>query len=59
MQTKRHMADYDPDPGVQFTKSETLYDISEAEDAIIRFGEVARSDRRAFAIYLLLDIRND
>lgn len=59
MQTKRHMADYDPDPDFQFTKSETLYDISEVEDAIIRFGEVARSDRRAFAIYLLLDIRND
>ena len=59
MQAKRHTADYDPYPDFQFTKSEALDDISKAEHAIIRFGKVARSDRRAFAIYLMLDIRND
>ena len=59
MQAKRHKADYDPYPDIQFTKSEALHDIIRAEDAIIQFGKVTRNDRRAFAIYLLMDIRND
>ena len=59
MQAKRHKADYDPDPDIQFTKSDALNDISKAEEAIIKFGNTSRSDRRAFAIYLMLDIRND
>lgn len=57
MQVKRHRADYDP--GVTFRKSDVIQDIDEAEDAIKRFSEVPRADRRAFAIYVLLDIRND
>lgn len=59
MQAKRHKADYDPDPDIQFTKSGALNDIRKAEEVIIQFGRTERNDRRAFAIYLLLDIRND
>ena len=59
MQAKRHKADYDPYPDIQFTKSDALNDISKAEEAIVKFGNTSRSDRCAFAIYLLLDIRND
>ena len=59
MQAKRHKADYDPDPDIQFTKSDALSDIRKAEEVIIQYGKTSRSDRRAFAIYLLLDIRND
>lgn len=57
IQMKRHSADYDPD--VTFIKSDVIQDIDEAEDAIMRFNEAPRADRRAFAIYVLLDIRND
>lgn len=59
MQAKRHKADYDPDPDIQFTKSGALNDIRKAEEVIIQFGRTERNDRRAFAIYLLLDIRSD
>lgn len=57
MQVKRHRADYDP--GVTFYKPNVIQDIEEAEDAINRFNEAPRADRRAFAIYVLLDIRNN
>ena len=57
MQTKRHSADYDPD--ATFLKSDVIQYIEEADDAIMRFFEAPRNDRRAFAIYVLLDIRND
>lgn len=56
-QMKRHSADYDPD--ATFLKSDVIQDIDEAENAIMRFNEAPRNDRRAFAIYVLLDIRND
>ena len=57
MQVKRHRADYDP--GAIFRKSNVIQDIEEAEDVIMLFNKVPRADRRAFAIYVLLDIRND
>ena len=59
MQAKRHKADYDPDPDIQFTKSDALNDIHKAEEVIIKFGRTERNDRRAFAIFVLLDIRSD
>ena len=59
MQSKRHTADYDPAPDIQFTKSAALNDIRKAEEVIIQYGKTSRNDRRAFAIYLMLDIRND
>ena len=57
MRVKRHSADYDPD--ATFLKSDVIQDIDTAEDAIKLFSEAPRADRRAFAIYVLLDIRND
>ena len=56
MQGKRHSADYDPD--ATFDKSNVLQDINAAEDAIRRFNAAPRLDRRAFSIYVLLDIRS-
>ena len=55
MQRKRHTADYDPD--AQFTKSDVVKDIDRVADVIARFSDVAAKDRRAFAIYVLLDHR--
>ena len=55
MQTKRHGADYDPDAA--FSKPDVVQGISEAEDTIRRFRRVPVKDRRAFAVYLLFDIR--
>ena len=57
MQKKRHGADYDPD--ATFSKSDVVQDIADAEDVILCFNRVPARDRRAFAIYLLLDFRND
>lgn len=55
MQRKRHTADYDPD--ARFTKSDVVKDIDRVRDVIARFSDVATKDRRAFAIYILLDHR--
>lgn len=57
MQKKRHGADYDPD--ATFSKSDVVQDIADAEDVILCFNRVPARDRRAFAVYLLLDFRND
>lgn len=55
MQHKRHTADYDPER--RFTKSDVIKDIDRVERAIARFSDVPAKGRRAFAIYLLLDLR--
>lgn len=55
MQTKRHGADYDP--GAAFSKLEVVHDIDEAENAIRQFPRAPVRDRRAFAVYLLFDVR--
>ena len=55
MQAKRHTADYDP--SAQFSKSEVLQDVAEAEDVIDRFGRVPIKDRRAFSVFVLLKTR--
>lgn len=55
MQRKRHTADYDPD--AQFTKSDVIKDIDRVEDVVARFSQVGTKDRRAFAVYVLLDQR--
>ena len=60
MQRKRHYADYDPAKTYNanpIRKSEVLQDILDAEDAIKRFQDVPAKDRRAFAIFVLLNIR--
>lgn len=56
MQGQRHSADYGPD--AVFDKFQVLQDIDDTEAAINRFNEAPRQDRRAFAIYVLLDIRS-
>ena len=63
MQKKRHGADYDPDatatyaPDMAFSKSNVIQDILASENVINRFSKVPIRDRRAFAVYVLLDIR--
>ena len=55
MQRKRHDADYDPEAA--FSKPDVIQGITEAEDTIRRFARVPPRARRAFAVYLLFDIR--
>lgn len=55
MQQKRHNADYDPN--ANFFKSEVLEMISGAKAAIDGFQKSHRKDRRAFAVYVLLNLR--
>ena len=56
MQKSRHDADYDPN--ASFLKSQVLAMISVAEAAIAGFESSNRKDRRAFAVYLLLNLRS-
>ena len=56
MQKKRHSADYDPDAA--FSKPDVIQSIHETENVIRHFPQASRKDRRAFAVYLLLNIRN-
>ena len=56
MQGKRHGADYDPDSA--YSKPDVVQGVKEAEEVIRRFRQVPVKDRRAFAVYLLFDIRN-
>ena len=55
MQIKRHDADYNP--GAEFTKNAVIQNINESENAITGFGRAPIKDRRAFAVYVLLDNR--
>ena len=55
MQGKRHRADYDPE--ARFTKAEVEQDINQTAIRISRFLETPARDRHAFAVYVLLPIR--
>ena len=57
MQWNRHRADYDP--AAKFSKAAAIQHIEEAMAAITGFGLAPRRDRRAFAIYVMLLVRND
>ena len=57
MQKERHHADYDPE-GV-YNKDEVIQNIVESEQCLSRFIKAPAKDRRAFAIYVLLSMRND
>ena len=57
MQGERHLADYDPLE--QFSRSDTSQLIEETKTAITEFRQVDRSDRRAFAVFVLFDLRRD
>lgn len=62
MQKKRHSADYDPyamrNPITRLVKSDAIQDIRVAKGIIHRFNATPARDRRAFAVYVLLDVRN-
>ena len=57
LQRKRHQADYAS--AGDFPKRIVLQNISDAADAIARFQQTPAKDRRAFAVYLLLNLRNN
>ena len=62
MQRMRHLADYDPDakdaPILPLSRSAIIGIINDVEDVIRRFNQVPIADRRAFAVYVLLAVRN-
>ena len=55
MQYQRHNADYKP--SVQFSQSEVLRLIDESDIRIAAFENTAADDRRAFAVYVLFDLK--
>ncbi len=57
MQEERHRADYDPD--TSFYKDYVRVRIVQAAIHIRRFNRAPAKDRRAFAVYVLLNLRND
>ena len=57
MQAKRHAADYDP--YAAFSKSDVLQGIAAAAAIIDLFNATPARDRRAFAVYVRLDARNN
>ncbi len=56
LQSKREHADYDP--AVVLEQSDVILDIENAEQCIVRFENTLERDRRAFAVYVLLNLRN-
>ena len=57
LQGKRELADYDP--AESFDQSAVINDIDLAESAIAQFQQAPERDRRAFAVYVLLNLRNN
>lgn len=57
IQTRRHRADYDPD--TNFVQQEVLDAINEADDSIAAFRTAPESERRAFAVYILMRNRQE
>ena len=55
MQAQRHMADYDPFE--QFSRSIVAQLLEETKSTIADFETVDSDDRRAFAVFLLFDLR--
>ena len=56
MQGKRESADYNP--GAAFAQSEIITDINNTENDIAQFRQAPERDRRAFAAYVLMPLRN-
>ena len=57
MQRLRHLADYDPFE--RFVRSEVSQLIEQTESLIAEFKQTERPDRRAFAIFVLFNLRRD
>lgn len=56
MQIKRHHADYDP--LAEFARTAVLLDIDQAKKTLAAFRRVDPRDRRAFAAFVLLKLRD-
>ena len=56
LQPRRERADYDPFATLE--QSSVIVDIDESENAIAQFRGAPERDRRAFAVYVLLNLRN-
>ena len=56
MQPKRERADYDPSETLE--QPSVILDIEETEQRIHEFRQAPERDRRAFAVYVLLNLRN-
>ncbi len=57
LQAQRHMADYDPLE--QFSRSSVSQLVEETKSAITEFQTVDSDDRRAFAVFVLFDLRRN
>ena len=57
LQSKRHLADYDPDYPIR--KSDVIADINDVRTAIDRFLAMPANVRRDFAIHVLMKVRID
>ena len=57
MQRERHLADYDPFE--HFSRSTVFQFIEETKLAVAEFEQADRDDRRAFAVFVLFDLRRD
>ena len=57
LQSKRHLADYDPDRPIR--KSEVIVDIDNVRTAISRFLATPPGVRRDFAVHVLMKVRVD
>ena len=55
LQSRRHLADYDPN--AEFSRSQTLRLIDRAEAAIIAFETADVTERKAFAAHVLFRVR--
>lgn len=57
MQRERHIADYDPSE--QLSRGSVAQLIEATRSTIDEFEHAARDDRRAFAVFVLFDLRRD
>lgn len=57
MQRLRHLADYDPLE--RFVRSEVSQLVEQTESVIAEFKQAERPDRRAFAVFVLFNLRRD
>ena len=57
MQRERHAADYDPLE--EFSRNSVAQFVGSARSTIAEFEQATRDDRRAFAVFVLFDLRRN
>ena len=57
MQQERHLADYDPLN--HFSRSDVSFYIEETKSVTNAFENISRDERRAFAVFVLFDLRRN